>query len=297
MIMQLTFLLFLPFQDAKENYGALINNLNALNGRNGFKCSFGIDANRRALIAYLHLNFEPRKKHAHDPPLPPTGEVVVSTCFPAFGSEIGRDDIDEGLIQVNLVDLISKLDHIRAGGEDAEEAIEEMDRMARHFDRASKRLEHVGLPLRQLKELTMQQWEKIKTSVEDRKIPLDADVAAQAAAKLALTLKPYQERALSFMLTEERAPGGSARHHWVKIPLLDEAKSLSMECYVSPVLHRIVLHRSALGAGQTVGTCGGSGWVALEMGMGECCVFEAGDKRIRKVFFSLFSLSPLYRYL
>lgn len=63
-----------------------------------------------------------------------------------------------------------------------------------------------------------------------------------APSSLVLQLRPYQRRALAHMLREERFaptaanPGGSARHMWVKLPLLENP---DVHCYVSPILHQI----------------------------------------------------------
>ncbi|KAI7841185.1 hypothetical protein COHA_005151 [Chlorella ohadii] len=114
--------------------------------------------------------------------------------------------------------------------------------------------------------LNLKQLDKIMACVEDIDRGEPPRFKQRCDQALKLTLRPYQRRALAHMLQEEQAEGGSARHLWLKYNLPEQPE---LHCYVSPVLRQIRLSTSRIEAEQWVGACGGSGWIALEMGMGK----------------------------
>jgi SNF2 family DNA or RNA helicase len=104
------------------------------------------------------------------------------------------------------------------------------------------------------------------TCVEDLDRPEPADFKQECDDAFLLTLRPYQRRSLAHMLHEERAAGGSARHLWVQYNL---PQNPEIYCYVSPILHQIRCSTSKIEMEQWIGTKGGAGWIALQMGMGK----------------------------
>jgi len=117
-------------------------------------------------------------------------------------------------------------------------------------------------------------FDKIMAGIEDLDRPLEEGVEEMCLQRLALRLKPYQLRALSFWLREERAPMGTSRHLWLKVPLPGDQPGV--ECWVSPSLFQMFISKSPIATQQALGTHGGCGWQALEMGMGKTAVAIAG---------------------
>ncbi|GAB4816669.1 hypothetical protein N2152v2_003715 [Parachlorella kessleri] len=183
---------------------------------------------------------------------------VLPACFEGKGKD-GEDVV----FSVDLGTILCNLDHL-AGAPVQEQII----KLQEAYDAAQDQVLDAGLDsqLEGGAMLNLKQFDKIMGLVEDLDRPEPADLAQRLGQVIKLPLRPYQRRAVAFMLGEELAQGGSARNLWVPVPLPNNPE---MTCYASPILHQLRVSTSKTEAEQAVGVCGGSGWLALQMGMGK----------------------------
>jgi hypothetical protein len=151
-----------------------------------------------------------------------------------------------------------------------------MEALNQEWDAACDDLDERQVPqeLEPPAEVNSRSFDRIMAGVENLGREPEEGVEEDANDRLALRLKPYQLRALSFMLREERAAGGTARHLWLKLPLPGAQPGVT--AWASPSLFQIHVSKSRIATEQSIGTAGGSGWQALEMGMGKTAVVLAG---------------------
>lgn len=206
------------------------------------------------------------------------GEAMINCCFTLKNEEDGLD-----LVQVYLDTVFGNMDHLK-GTAFTEVAVERLnqawdaacDDLAPEQPREGRQPEAWNVPTELLPphQLNSAIFDRILAHVEDLERPLMAGVEQEAENRLALRLKAYQLRALSFMLQEERAEGGTARHLWAQVPL--PGGQQGVEVFISPATHQIYVSKSKIATQQAIGTSGGCGWQALEMGMGKTAVVLAG---------------------
>ncbi|KAL4452380.1 hypothetical protein ABPG75_008042 [Micractinium tetrahymenae] len=161
-------------------------------------------------------------------------------------------------------------------GVDGSEFGRKMDALAEEHGKAAAQVADLSLQSELTADMTLKQFDKVMSRVEDMDRPEPEGWREQTAQAggLLLNLRPYQWRTLAHMLREEQAEGGSARHLWVKFDL---PKNPNLTCYVSPILHQIRTSCSRIEAEQMVNATGGTGWNAMQMGMGKtaCAVAVA----------------------
>ncbi|EFN53289.1 hypothetical protein CHLNCDRAFT_136932 [Chlorella variabilis] len=110
----------------------------------------------------------------------------------------------------------------------------------------------------------------VKRLVEAVQRPVPPEVKQLCGSSFKLQLSAYQQRTVAHMLAEEQAPGGSSRHLWVQLNLPNHPEVFAFIC---PITGQMRFTTSKIEAQQWVHACGGTGLVALEVGMGKtACV-------------------------
>ncbi len=195
------------------------------------------------------------------------GDVLVQAAFLRKHEDGGHE-----LVQIWLDKILQAMDHLQ--GSDLLE--NDLEALNSSWDDAINDLEPKGveLTLEPPVAVDIKIFDQIMAGVENLERPMEAGVDAKCRDKIALKLKPYQKRALSFLLREEQAPGGTSRHLWLKVPL--PGNQPGVECYMSPSLFQLYISKSPTATGIAIGNTGGGGWQALEMGMGKTAVIIAG---------------------
>ena len=198
------------------------------------------------------------------------GEQMVDVAWLKRAGDSGNGD---EFLQVFLEQILANLDHLK----NSQELSDAIERVNVAWDAAVSDLEERRVPtmLEPPHTMSIGVLDRIMAGVEDLDRALGRGVEKDCHEHLALKLKPYQKRALSYMMKEETAPGGTARHLWIKVPLPPGTPE-NIECYASPSLFKLFISRSPTASTQVLGLGGGAGWQALEMGMGKTAVIIAG---------------------
>lgn len=219
----------------------------------------------RQLVAQCRLDFEAMKLRVQIvADMGSKGELLIKTAYLVRKADNGSRELK----QVWLEKILQAMDHL----EDSELLDVDLEALNINWDQACDDLEKRGVPLELVPEnqVDPKLFDAIMSGVENLDHPGDPSLDAPCEEQLQLRLRPHQKRALSFMLREERSQGGTARHLWLKVPLPEDQSGV--ECYVSPSLYQLYLSRSPTATAMTLGNTGGSGWCALEMGMGKTAV-------------------------
>ena len=226
----------------------------------GVHVNWRLDLVRKKLFGEISVDFP--KYHNIS-----KGDAIVQAAY-----TIKRADGSVDLVQIWLDKILQAMDHLQ-GSTILDKDLETLNVA---WDAAIDDIEPRGVPLDLVPPFAVdiKMLDKIMAGVENLERPMEDGVEQDCRAKLALKLKPYQKRALSFLLREEKAAGGTARHLWMKVPLPGNQPGL--ECYVSPSLFQLYVSKSPTATGIALGNTGGGGWQALEMGMGKTAVMIAG---------------------
>ncbi len=184
------------------------------------------------------------------------GDVLVQA---AFMKKLPNGETE--LVQIWLDKILQAMDHLQ-GSELLEHDLEALNVA---WDESITDLEgrQVELTLEPPSAVDIRIFDQIMVGVENLERPMEAGVDAECRSKIALKLKPYQKRSLSFLLREERSPGGTSRHLWLKVPL--PGNQPGVECYMSPSLFQLYISKSPTATGIALGNTGGGGWQALEV--------------------------------
>ncbi|KAL4527670.1 hypothetical protein Ndes2437A_g02815 [Nannochloris sp. 'desiccata'] len=239
-----------------HNWDDLFEQLLNLHGRLNISVHWRLDVPNKKLFGEVVVDLKGTK-----------GDVLVQAAF------LKRyPDGSHELVQIWLDKILQAMDHLQ-GSELLENDLEALNVA---WDDSINDLEakDVELTLEPPFAVDIKIFDQIMAGVENLERPMEAGVEAECRAKIALKLKPYQKRALSFLLREERAPGGTSRHLWLKVPL--PGNQPGVECYMSPSLFQLYISKSPTATGIALGNTGGGGWQALEMGMGKTAVVLAG---------------------
>lgn len=244
-------------QSPTIEYDQVLRYIAQLTGRRGNNikpmCTFDLDK----MELYIDVFVDMKDK----------GQAFISAAY------VRNDrNVPQRLILIWLEMIIQAFDHLRQNV-DVENAMEAMNEK---WDLSCDALEgrDVALELPVDQPVNIKMLDKMVSIVEDYDRPMLEGLDAWCEENIDLPLKPYQKRALSFMLNEEHAQGGTARHFWVKIPL--PAGQDQTECWISPSLFQLYISKSPTATRNAIGTNGGGGWQALEMGMGKTAVILAG---------------------
>ena len=250
--------LALPTSDDPDevNYLNLLGMLHNLNKHGqGLRCRCQFDLERKLLFVDVTVNMQNR------------GDILIHCAT------VRRTPGEEpALIEVWLDQILQHMDHLK----DTDIVNRDLESLNVEWDNACEDLETRGIPL-ELKPpqtLSFNLFDKVMAGVEDLERPMEADVGEFCEENIELRLKKYQKHAISFMYREETAVGGTARHLWLKLPLPGNQPGL--QACVSPSLFQLYISKSQILADLTLGTSGGAGWQALEMGMGKTAVILSG---------------------
>ena len=216
------------------------------------KCRCKLDLDKKLLFVDIDVTLENK------------GETLIQ-C--AVERNSGENTV---LDQIHLDRILKYIDHLK----NTDIIEKDLEALNIEWDNACNDLDEQEIPLELAKPLSFNIFDSIMAGVEDLDRPYERSLHRFLKANIALNLKNYQKRALSFMYQEETASGGTARHLWLRWPL--PGNQPGIEAWVSPSLFQIYISKSKTLANQKIGTTGGSGWQALEMGMGKTAVILAG---------------------
>lgn len=242
-------------EDDPHNWKDLFEQLLNMQGRMHISIRWRLDVPNKKLFGEVVVDLKGTK-----------GDVLVQAAF------LKKYDDGSELVQIWLDKILQAMDHLQ-GSELLDNDLEDLNVA---WDESINDLEEkdVELTLEPPLAVDIKIFDQIMAGVENFERPMEAGVDADCRAKIALKLKPYQKRALSFLLREERAKGGTSRHLWLKVPL--PGNQPGVECYMSPSLFQLYISKSPTATGIALGNTGGGGWQALEMGMGKTAVMLAG---------------------
>jgi hypothetical protein len=248
-------LVFETTEDDPHDWPDLFEQLLNLQGRLHISIQWRLDVPNKKLFGEVVVDLKGTK-----------GDVLVQAAY------LRNTDGTSELVQIWLDKILQAMDHLQ-GSELLENDLEALNVA---WDDSITDLEEkdVDLTLEPPHAVDIKIFDQIMSGVENLDRPMEAGVEAACRAKIALKLKPYQKRALSFLLREERAFGGTSRHLWLKVPL--PGNQPGVECYMSPSLFQLYISKSPTATGIALGNTGGGGWQALEMGMGKTAVMLAG---------------------
>jgi SNF2-related domain/Helicase conserved C-terminal domain len=242
--------------DDPHDWDDLFEQLLNMQGRMNISIQWRLDIRKMKLFGEVVVDLKGTK-----------GDVLVQAAF-----DKKHADESHELVQIWLDKILQAMDHLQG----SELLDTELEALNVAWDDAITDLEakDVELTLDHPRTVDIRIFDQIMAGVENLERPMEAGVEADCRAHIALKLKPYQKRALSFLLREERAPAGTSRHLWLKVPL--PGNQPGVECYMSPSLFQLYISKSPTATGIALGNTGGGGWQALEMGMGKTAVMIAG---------------------
>ena len=184
------------------------------------------------------------------------GERRIHTAF------LSKDSASQEtyLVQIWLDKILQAMDHLQDSQEFLNRDVERLNVL---WDKALDACERQGVEttLEYPQEVNIRMYDRIMMGVENLDRPMLEGIEEECNEKIALKLKPYQKRALSFMMREEKAEGGTARLLWLKVPL--PGNPVGVECWMSPSLFQIYISKSPTVTNLALGNTGGGGYVVV----------------------------------